>query len=135
MRLRSKFGSVHLLIPADKLVKKTWLRLVFSTCLSVFRNQRKNTCSCSGLGLLVAIEQLYPPLFTLSGARQRFFFKIMCAKYLEICLCSNRPICDQLETFIYLDFEVLSPVCSFAWYSFIASWYLILSLAASSSHF
>ena len=34
------------------------------------------------LGSLLPIEQLYPPLFTLSGARQSIR-KMMCARHLE----------------------------------------------------
>ena len=50
MSLKSKFkhSKVFILwfLNTDKPVQKTRLRLVFSTCLSVFRNQRKNTYSC-----------------------------------------------------------------------------------------
>ena len=50
MSLRSKFkhSKVFILwfLNTNEVVKKTRLRLVFSTCLSVFRNQRKNTYSC-----------------------------------------------------------------------------------------
>ena len=50
MSLRSKFkhSKVFILwfLNTDKLVEKTRLHLIFSTCLPVFRNQRKNTFSC-----------------------------------------------------------------------------------------
>ena len=48
MRSKFKYSKVFILwfLNTDKLVKKTRLRLVFSTCLSVFRNQRKNTYLC-----------------------------------------------------------------------------------------
>ena len=74
MSLRSKFNSVlesvHPLISKyrhkAKLVKKSRLRLVFSTCLSVFRNQRKNTYSCLNyyvISMYISQLGLVPRLF------------------------------------------------------------------------
>ena len=59
MSLRSKF----------KHLKKTRLRLVFSTCLSVIRNQRKNTYSCLNYYLNSEIKKPYSDAVVLPKIR------------------------------------------------------------------
>ena len=65
---------------SDRLVKKTRLRLVFSTCLSVFRNQRKNTFSC--LNYYVKSTQIYYTHFKNKSKYRfndfRFLFRLTC---------------------------------------------------------
>ena len=48
----------------DKLVKKTRLRLVFSTCLSVFRNQRKQQVNCNRMWRKVEATSTFHNIWT-----------------------------------------------------------------------
>ena len=57
MKPFKKHSLILQFLNTDKLVKKTRLRLVFSTGLFVFRNQRKNTYSC--LNYYITIYTVY----------------------------------------------------------------------------